>query len=94
MSIIWFIEEKIKNFTCLVYELWNNKEEIIEMEKKVKNDRAKILLSILFLNENNKNDYIKDFMKKSYIDDTEDNYKKIEWYVNMFLEIKGEYFNS
>lgn len=93
-NLIQFIEEKVNNFKSLVISLWNNKEKMKEYESKAKNDKARFLLGILFLNDENKKKYIDDLMKSCEIDNNEDNYWKIEEYFNMFLEIKKDYFKD
>ena len=93
-NLIKFIEEKVNNFKSLVINLWNNKEKMKQYEWKAKNEKARLLLWILFLSEENKKKYIEDFMKDCEINNNDDNYWKIEEYFNMFLEIKKDYFKD
>lgn len=93
-NLLGFIDEKINNFKNLLYELSNNKEKIKEFENNSKTIKAKMMISIMFLNEQNKKNYVDDLINLCEITNNEENFNKIESYFNMILELRESFFND
>ena len=95
INLVNFIEIKIQHFKKMLYELSSNKEKVKEMddESETIKFKSQLMFSLLFLNENNKDDYIKKIMDKCYIENTPDNYFKIDSYFVMLFELKNSIFN-
>lgn len=88
-NIFDFLKEKLNNLKNLIIDLSNDKEKIknnfFELE-----DKKMLVLKLFFLNEENKQKYIIELMEKCYINNTTENYNKIEIYFNMLLDLKTE----
>lgn len=95
LNLVNFIEIKINNFKSMLYELSLNKEKIKELDDESESVKFKsqLMLSLLFLNENNKDEYIKKIMDKCFIENTTENYFKIDSYFIMLFELKQSIFN-
>ena len=95
LNLVNFIEIKINNFKTMLYELSTNKEKVKELDNESESVKFKsqMMLSLLFLNENNKDEYIKKIMDKCFIENNTENYFKIDSYFIMLFELKQSIFN-
>ncbi len=93
-NLLDFIQEKINNFKSVLKDLSNDKEKFNELEKTNEINKSKIMLAIMFMNENNKDKYIKELMEKCNITNNESNYNLINSYFDLLFEIKSSFLNA
>ena len=91
-SLIEFLDEKIQNFKKVLYQLSTEKEQFEELEKNLIVNKSKLFLSLLFLNEDNKETYVQDLMVKCFIPQNDANFKVIGSYFEMLFSVKNELF--
>lgn len=66
----------------------SHKHEEIEKIEDIINNKYKMMLFLLLVSEDNKNKNIWDFIKKFNIENTTENYNKIEKYYSYFIQVK------
>lgn len=93
-NLLEFIENKVNNFKSVLRDLTNDKEKFEKLEKSNQFNKSKLLLSIMFLNEDNKVSYIEQIMGKCSISNNENIFSVINSYFEMLFEIKQIFLKS
>lgn len=93
-NLLEFIENKVNNFKSVLRDLTNDKEKFEKLEKSNQFNKSKLLLSIMFLNEDNKVSYIEQIMEKCSISNNENIFSVINSYFEMLFEIKQIFLKS